>query len=128
MANSENLKPFKKGSDSRRANGRSKGARNLSTVLAEMLKKVAPDVVADSKAIAEFARKKRITVEDALAARLLYEAIVKGNMKAFSEINKMCGNYAPTRLAHEGKDGEAEIKSEIRVILPPENILENQAC
>ena len=39
------------------------------------------------------------------------------------EINLLQGNYAPTKLAHEGKDGDAEIKLGTRVILPanPEN-------
>lgn len=35
------------------------------------------------------------------------------------EINLLQGNYAPTKLAHEGKDGDAEIKVGTRVILPP---------
>ena len=34
------------------------------------------------------------------------------------EINLLQGNYAPTKLAHEGKDGDAEIKVGTRVILP----------
>ncbi len=33
---------------------------------------------------------------------------------------KLKGLYAPTKLAHEGKDGDAEIKTGVRVILPPE--------
>lgn len=35
------------------------------------------------------------------------------------EINLLQGNYAPTKLAHEGKDGDPEIKTGVRVILPP---------
>ncbi len=35
------------------------------------------------------------------------------------EINLLQGNYAPTKLAHEGKDGNAEIKIGTRIILPP---------
>lgn len=34
------------------------------------------------------------------------------------QLNQLQGNYAPTKLAHEGKDGEAEIQTGIRVILP----------
>ena len=33
---------------------------------------------------------------------------------------KLKGLFAPTKLAHEGKDGEADIKISTRIILPPE--------
>ena len=98
----ENLTPFEKGK-SGNPKGRPKGAKNLSTVLAALLEKTAPEQVRNSKEIAGFIKKKAITVEDALAARLLYEAIIVGNMKAIAEINKMLGNYAPTKLSHEGQ-------------------------
>ena len=105
MKNSQNLKPFTKGT-SGNPSGRRKGSKNVSTLLTELLEKSAPEAVAEAKIVKEFIHKRgKITNADALAATLLYQAIVKANPKAIAEINKMTGNYSPTRLAHEDQDG-----------------------
>lgn len=106
MANTENLKPFKPG-QSGNPKGRPKGAKNLATVIADLLGRTAPDSIAAAKFVNEFiaGKRKAITNADALAAQLLYQAIVKGSPKHIAEINKLCGNYAPTKLAHEGELG-----------------------
>jgi hypothetical protein len=88
MPNASNLKPFKRGKDERRNTvGRPKGSRNLSTVLREMLQEIAPKAIADAKFVKDFCRgKKRITLADAMAARLLMEAIVNGELSAIQQI------------------------------------------
>lgn len=86
MANSENLKSYRKG-ESGNPNGRPKGSWNVSTVLAEMLRQIAPKVVMDASFIKEIARtRKRATIAEAAAARIVYQGIVKGDSWALKEL------------------------------------------
>lgn len=87
-------------------NGRPKGAKNVSTVLKEMLEKVAPEVIADTKFVKEFCKgKKRVTSADATAARLMYEALVKGEPWAVKELMDRTEGKASQPLEHSGPDG-----------------------
>ncbi len=78
--------PFKKG-QSGNPKGRTKGVRNVSTVLREMLQVLAPDAVIDTKFVKEFCKgKKKIYNADAQAARIMFEALVKGEAWAIKEL------------------------------------------
>lgn len=107
MPNPENLKPFKKGADARRAPGRPKGSHNISTVLNKMLKKVAPDLIVNKKFVQEYTRgKARVSIADALACRLLFEAINEGNVSAMKEINDRTEGKAAQSIEHTGEGGK----------------------
>jgi hypothetical protein len=88
MPKPENVEPhkFKPGQSGNPA-GKPKGAKRVSTVLKELLEKLAPGAVVDAKFVAEFCKgRKRVTNADAAAARLLYEALVKGEPWAMKEL------------------------------------------
>lgn len=92
MANEQNLKPFKKGSDERRnLNGRPKG-REVSTILAELLDKKANANVKNLDWVQRLASEltpeemERLTNGDVLAMRLYVEAIAKGDITAIREM------------------------------------------
>lgn len=92
MANEQNLKPFKKGSDERRnLNGRPKG-REVSTILAELLDKKANSNIKGLDWVQKIAQEltpeemERLTNGDVLAMRLYVEAIAKGDITAIREM------------------------------------------
>ena len=92
MANEQNLKPFKKGSDERRnLNGRPKG-REVSTILAELLDKKANSNIKNLNWVQKLAEEltpeemERLTNGDVLAMRLYVEAIAKGDITAIREM------------------------------------------
>lgn len=92
MANEQNLKPFKKGSDERRnLNGRPKG-REVSTILAELLDKKANSNIKNLDWVQRLASEltpeemERLTNGDVLAMRLYVEAIAKGDITAIREM------------------------------------------
>ncbi len=67
--------------------GRREGVRNVSTVLREMLENLAPAIVINEEFIKDFCKGlKRVTVGDATAARILNEALVKGEAWAIKEL------------------------------------------
>jgi hypothetical protein len=103
----ENLKPFTK-NDPRRHNGRPKGAHNVSTILGRMLKKVAPEAIVDKKFVREYtAGKKRVTIGDVIACRLLFEAINEGSIHAIKEINDRTEGKSTQGLEVSSPDGSA---------------------
>lgn len=86
MANTENLKSFRKGQSGNPA-GRPVGSRNVSTVLANMLAEIAPDVVVEASFVKDISKGlKQATIADAAAARIVYQAIVKGDSWALKEL------------------------------------------
>lgn len=86
MPNHDNLKRFRRG-QSGNPNGRPKGSRNVSTALTEMLSAVAPDVVRKAEFVKSFARsRKKATIADAVAMRIVYEGVVNGQSWALKEI------------------------------------------
>jgi hypothetical protein len=77
---------FKPG-ESGNPSGRPAGSKNVSTILREMLQQIAPKEVISSKFVKEFCKgKKRVTIADAIAARLLMSAIVQGDLQAIREV------------------------------------------
>lgn len=77
---------FKSGK-SGNSEGRPEGAKNLSTLLKEMLDDIAPGEIINSKFVKEFCKgRKSITNADALTARLLSEGLIKGEAWAVKEI------------------------------------------
>lgn len=72
--------------------------------------------MADAKFVREFIRGKKVANVDAFAARLLFEAIIKGSPKASAEINKLTGSYAPVKIADTDVDGND--KPRVIVYLP----------
>lgn len=86
MANNGNLQSFEKG-QSGNPNGRPKGSRNVSTVLARMLDEIAPDIVIEKSYLRQIAKNiRKPTYADAAAARLLHEAVVEGEAWALREM------------------------------------------
>lgn len=102
--NESNLIPFRKGK-SGNPSGRPRGSKNVSTQLKKLIGKAAPEDVANSKIIADFAgHLKRPTMADAIAVRLLSEA-VKGNIKAIKEINDRLEGKARQAVEVSGSEG-----------------------
>lgn len=104
--NSENVEPhkFAKG-QSGNPKGRPKGARNISTVLKEMLQQLAPDDVVNAKFVKEFCKgKKRITNADAVAARIYKEGVIDGEAWALKELSDRTEGKAPqtVEMEHSG--------------------------
>lgn len=86
MANAENLKSYKPG-QSGNPNGRPFGSQNVSTVLTSMLREIAPKVVIDASFIKEISKgRKKPTIAEAVAARLIYQAVINGDSKALKEL------------------------------------------
>ena len=86
----------------------------VSTYLKRNQTKIVEDSRAESIALLEdliFQLKAKFAVNKSV---LIAREIARIN----DQINKLQGNYAPTKLAHEGKDGKP-IKTEVRLILPP---------
>ena len=111
MANADNLirHRFTSGASGNPA-GRPRGSKNVSTQLKKIISKVAPDAVIDTKIVREFAGhlKGRITVADAIACRLAYEA-VRGNMKAVKEILDRTEGKARQAIELSGGDSPVEL-------------------
>lgn len=108
--NEENLKPFKPG-QSGNPKGKPKGAKNVSTILREMLQNLAPDLVVDKDFIKQFCKtlkgkaRKQITNADAQAARILYEALVNGEQWAIKELLDRTEGKARQTVELGGADG-----------------------
>jgi hypothetical protein len=89
---------FKKG-ETANPNGRPVGSKNVSTVLKELLQQMAPGDVVGSKFIKEFCKgRKQVTNAEAIVARLLYAAIIKGDLKAIKEIVDRAEGKAMQRI------------------------------
>lgn len=88
----------------------------VSTYLRNNQTKIVEDSRAESIAILE----DNILVLRAKFKKSKSTLIAREIRNQLREINLLQGNYAPTKLAHEGKDGDPEIKTGVRVILPPE--------
>lgn len=96
-----NLKPFPVGR-SGNPQGRPKGSRNVSTSLINALDDLAPDLIVDKDFVRAFCNgRKSITVADAIAARLIHEALVNGESWAFRELLDRCEGKAPQKLEIE---------------------------
>jgi len=77
---------FKPG-ESGNPEGKPPGAKRVSSVLREMIERLAPGQIADMRLVKEFCKgKKRVTNADALAARIFYAAMVDGESWACREI------------------------------------------
>jgi hypothetical protein len=105
--------PFEKGNkaaprpftaDHQPANrGRKPGSRNATTLLREMMSKLAPDSIVDAEFVKEFcAGKKRITLADAQAARIIYESIVRGQSWAVRELLDRTEGKPTRPVEHNG--------------------------
>ncbi len=95
-------------------------------------------VQACQKAVVDFLKKNQLAeIEDSRAEAIAFlndiifdlktkfkqskSVIVAREIRNYQhQLNQLEGNYAATKLAHEGKDGDAEIKTGVRFILPPE--------
>ncbi len=66
--------------------GRPVGTKNVSTILREMLERLAPDEITNMKLVKAFVIGKKVTNADVLAACLLKLAIVDGELPAIREI------------------------------------------
>jgi len=67
--------------------GRPAGSRNVTTILRELLDKLAPGEVVNEKFVKEFCKgKKQITNGDAVAARIFKAAIIDGESWAVKEL------------------------------------------
>lgn len=86
----------------------------VSTYLKRNQTKVVEDSRAESIAILE----DNISELRAKFKRSKSTLIAREIRNQLREINLLQGNYAAMKLAHEGKDGDAEIKIGTRVILP----------
>ena len=87
MGGRDNLKPFGPDNPPPPNRGRKKGSRNVSTILREMLEREAPESAVSLDLIKAFCRgRRRVTSADAVAARLLYEALVAGELPAIKEL------------------------------------------
>jgi hypothetical protein len=83
--------------------GRKKGSRNATTLLREMMSKLAPDSIVDLRFVKEFcAGKKRITLADAQAARIIFEALVKGEAWAVKELLDRTEGKPTRPVEHNG--------------------------
>jgi hypothetical protein len=85
----ENLKPFKKGVDERRKNNGRPPGKSISTILKEILNNAAPADIKKAQFVTAFCKnipQKNIKNHHAIAARLYYMAIVKGDMRAIEEV------------------------------------------
>lgn len=94
-----NLIPFSKDHQPEYNPGRPKGSKSASTVLRELLEEAAPEVLENQAFIKQYAKKlgKKPTIKDALAARLAYQAINKGDIKAAQLIyDRVDGKAAQT--------------------------------
>lgn len=104
MGNTENLKSYKKG-QSGNPGGRPPGSRNVSTVLANMLREVAPDVVVEASFIKDISKGlKSVTIADAAAARIVYQGIVKGDPWALRELLDRTEGKAKERIQITNRD------------------------
>jgi hypothetical protein len=101
-----NLKPFEKGK-SGNPKGMEVGTVQNKTRLLRMLETVAPEVAKELPAIAEFAKElPSVTNIDAVNARLLYKAIIEGDLAAIKEIYDRIEGKAPQSLDIGNKPGE----------------------
>lgn len=86
MRNEQNLKSYQKG-QSGNPNGRPAGSRNVSTVLTEMLRELAPKAIIDASFIKEISKsRKRPTLADAVAAKIIYMGLVNDQPWALKEL------------------------------------------
>ncbi len=96
--------------------GRPKGVRHLSTVLKEMLEAIAPDAVVDVAEIKQFIKRKKITNADAIAARLMHDAIVEGDIDAIKVIADRTEGKAPASLDVTSGGEKVQTKFVVEVI------------
>ena len=84
--------------------GRKPGSRNVSTVLREMMERLAPGEVVSLKFVKEFCKTakgnplKKVTNADAIAARLINEGLIKGEAWAIKELLDRTEGKAPQSL------------------------------
>src|SRR6476620_11223730 len=86
--------------------GRPKG-KSITTILNELLEKVAGDKVKLSAAVIEFMEEDRpLTNAEALSMTLLYKALVQNDMKAITEIMDRTEGKSLQKTELTGKDGK----------------------
>jgi hypothetical protein len=108
MGSRDNLKPFPKGVSGNPA-GRRKGQKNISTVLAEMLKKIFPDAEidlghGDNAALRQLLGKSKLTNADAIAARIILKAL-KGDAWAIGELMDRTEGKVKEKVELTGENG-----------------------
>jgi hypothetical protein len=106
----ENLKPFKKG-QSGNPSGRPKGSKNISTILTEMLRKIFPEAeidlgLVDNALLSQIVGKRKLTNADAIAARMIFEAL-KGEAWAAKELLDRTEGKVTEKHEHSNPDGTA---------------------
>jgi hypothetical protein len=105
----KNLKPFQPGQSGNPA-GRPKGSKHVSTIILEMLRKAFPDEdiptlsTEDSKAIRAFFGRRKIQINDAIAARMVLEAL-KGESWAMKELLDRTEGKVTEKHEHSNPDG-----------------------
>ncbi len=99
-----NLRPFSKTNQPPNA-GRKPGSRSASTVLRDLLETVAPDAILNKDFIKQYAKniKGKPTIKDALAARLAYNAITKGDVRAQALLYDRVDGKAPQTVTIENR-------------------------
>lgn len=79
--------------------GKPPGAKRVSTVLREMMERVAPREIKNTEFVKEFCKgRKKVTIADALAARLLTAALIEGESWAVREILDRLEGKAPQSI------------------------------
>ena len=102
----ENMAPKWKPGESGNPKGRPKGSKNVSTLVKELLEKVAPEDVSNAKFVKEFVKTKKPTVKDALAARMIYNAIIVGDGRAIRELLDRTEGKVLQKSEITGADGQ----------------------
>lgn len=104
MPNISNLKPFTGANDPRRQNGRTKGSKNLSTIVIELLsEEMAPNILVEEGA-KKYLGNSPTTYMKALAKAMVAKAI-NGDVRAASWVS----NYADQQPAEESFFDKTEI-------------------
>lgn len=113
MPNISNLKPFTGADDPRRQNGRTKGSKNLSTIVIELLsEEMNPNVLVEEKA-KKYLGNSPTTYMKALAKSMIVRAI-NGDVRAANWVS----NYADKQPAENGFFEHSKIVFEV-VPTPP---------
>lgn len=125
-----NLRPSRPGMTNN-PNGRPVGSKNVSTILKERLQEMAPDTTVSNEFVRKFARgKKVITNADAIALRLLDQAINKGELPAIKEVLDRSEGKPQQSVAVTTDNSSLAIANELASILvtkygmKPETVIE----
>lgn len=86
MSNISNLRPFTGADDSRRQNGRKKGSKNLSSIVAELLDEDVDLSTLENEHLRRYGNNSRMTFAKAVALAMIFKAI-SGDVRAASWIS-----------------------------------------